>query len=430
MNKDIKKKGFIGIFLILLLSPFAIKAEESDKNSNSRLPVKEINNFTQVFEQIRTGYVEEITDVQLLESAIQGMLENLDPHSAYLSDKKYTNLQENASGEYGGLGIEVIGEKTGIRVIAPIDDGPAFLNDIRAGDLIVEIDKAPVGKMNIRVAIDKLRGKKGTKIELTILREGLNQMISKTLIRDTIQVSSVRSRLLHPNVGYIRIAQFQISSDEDFLDEYEKLVELNGKELEGLIIDLRNNPGGLVPPSITIADMLLSDGQIVYTQGRLSSANQEFYADPFDITKGIPIAVLINEGSASASEIVAGALQDNNRAVILGTRSFGKGSVQTVVPINESSAVKLTTALYFTPSGKSIQAAGIIPDIVIEPAEIRLYETFERAREENLSGHLSADPKVASGETDKNTEENSTIKDNQLYEALNILIGTILLSDN
>ena len=430
MNKDIKKKGFIGIFLILLLSPFAIKAEESDKNSNSRLPVKEINNFTQVFEQIRTGYVEEITDVQLLESAIQGMLENLDPHSAYLSDKKYTNLQENASGEYGGLGIEVIGEKTGIRVIAPIDDGPAFLNDIRAGDLIVEIDKAPVGKMNIRLAIDKLRGKKGTKIELTILREGLNQMISKTLIRDTIQISSVRSRLLHPNVGYIRIAQFQISSDEDFLDEYEKLVELNGKELEGLIIALRNNPGGLVPPSITIADMLLSDGQIVYTQGRLSSANQEFYADPFDITKGIPIAVLINEGSASASEIVAGALQDNNRAVILGTRSFGKGSVQTVVPINESSAVKLTTALYFTPSGKSIQAAGIIPDIVIEPAEIRLYETFERAREENLSGHLSTDPKVASGETDKNTEENSTIKDNQLYEALNILIGTILLSDN
>ena len=304
MNKDIKKKGFIGIFLILLLSPFAIKAEESDKNSNSRLPVKEINNFTQVFEQIRTGYVEEITDVQLLESAIQGMLENLDPHSAYLSDKKYTNLQENASGEYGGLGIEVIGEKTGIRVIAPIDGGPAFLNDIRAGDLIVEIDKAPVGKMNIRLAIDKLRGKKGTKIELTILREGLNQMISKTLIRDTIQISSVRSRLLHPNVGYIRIAQFQISSDEDFLDEYEKLVELNGKELEGLIIDLRNNPGGLVPPSITIADMLLSDGQIVYTQGRLSSANQEFYADPFDITKGIPIAVLINEGSASASEIV------------------------------------------------------------------------------------------------------------------------------
>ena len=430
MNKDIKKKGFIGIFLILLLSPFAIKAEESDKNSNSRLPVKEINNFTQVFEQIRTGYVEEITDVQLLESAIQGMLENLDPHSAYLSDKKYTNLQENASGEYGGLGIEVIGEKTGIRVIAPIDDGPAFLNDIRAGDLIVEIDKAPIGKMNIRLAIDKLRGKKGTKIELTILREGLNQMISKTLIRDTIQISSVRSRLLHPNVGYIRIAQFQISSDEDFLDEYEKLVELNGKELEGLIIDLRNNPGGLVPPSITIADMLLSDGQIVYTQGRLSSANQEFYADPFDITKGIPIAVLINEGSASASEIVAGALQDNNRAVILGTRSFGKGSVQTVVPINESSAVKLTTALYFTPSGKSIQAAGIIPDIVIEPAEIRLYETFERAREENLSGHLSTDLKVASDETDKNTEENSTIKDNQLYEALNILIGTILLSDN
>ena len=430
MNKDINKKGFIGIFLILLLFPFAIKAEESDKNSNSRLPVKEINNFTQVFEQIRTGYVEEITDVQLLESAIQGMLENLDPHSAYLSDKKYTNLQENASGEYGGLGIEVIGEKTGIRVIAPIDDGPAFLNDIRAGDLIVEIDKAPVGKMNIRLAIDKLRGKKGTKIELTILREGLNQMISKTLIRDTIQISSVRSRLLHPNVGYIRIAQFQISSDEDFLDEYEKLVELNGKELEGLIIDLRNNPGGLVPPSITIADMLLSDGQIVYTQGRLSSANQEFYADPFDITKGIPIAVLINEGSASASEIVAGALQDNNRAVILGTRSFGKGSVQTVVPINETSAVKLTTALYFTPSGKSIQAAGIIPDIVIEPAEIRLYETFERAREENLSGHLSTDPKVASGETDKNTEENSTIKDNQLYEALNILIGTILLSNN
>mgnify|MGYP003314069943 CR=1 FL=1 len=286
--------------------------------------------------------------------------------------KSYKSLKENATGAYGGLGVEVVGEKGAIRVIAPIDGGPASENDIRSGDLIVELDKSPVSKMNIQKAIDKLRGEKGTEIELTILRDGEDRTITKTLIRDTIQISSVRGKLLYENFGYIRIAQFQISSDKDFVDEYLKLEELNKKELDGLVLDLRNNPGGLVPPSISIADMLLTSGKIVYTEGRLPNSNQEYYADPFDISGGIPIIILINGGSASASEIVAGALQDNRRAVVIGTQSFGKGSVQTVVPINENSAIKLTTAKYFTPDGRSIQALGISPDIVIELSLIHI----------------------------------------------------------
>ena len=278
--------------------------------------------------------------------------------------------------------------------------------------------------MNIQKAIDKLRGEKGTEIELTILRDGEDRTITKTLIRDTIQISSVRGKLLYENFGYIRIAQFQISSDKDFVDEYLKLEELNKKELDGLVLDLRNNPGGLVPPSISIADMLLTSGKIVYTEGRLPNSNQEYYADPFDISGGIPIIILINGGSASASEIVAGALQDNRRAVVIGTQSFGKGSVQTVVPINENSAIKLTTAKYFTPNGRSIQALGISPDIVIERAEIKPFKPSTRAREENLTGHLNTESKE---EKVSSSQPPNIMADNQLYEALNILRGIKLL---
>ena len=408
----------------VFLAIFNLNAEENLGEATTRLPINEINNFTQVFEQIRTGYVNEITDTELLESAIEGMLSNLDPHSSYLNKKSYKSLKENATGAYGGLGVEVVGEKGAIRVIAPIDGGPASENDIRSGDLIVELDKSPVSKMNIQKAIDKLRGEKGTEIELTILRDGEDRTITKTLIRDTIQISSVRGKLLYENFGYIRIAQFQISSDKDFVDEYLKLEQLNKKELDGLVLDLRNNPGGLVPPSISIADMLLTGGKIVYTEGRLPNSNQEYYADPFDISGGIPIIILINGGSASASEIVAGALQDNRRAVVLGTQSFGKGSVQTVVPINENSAIKLTTAKYFTPNGRSIQALGISPDLVIERAEIKPFKTSNRAREKNLTGHLDTESK---GEKASSSQPPNIMADNQLYEALNILRGIKLL---
>ena len=419
-----KFKIFFALPVWVFLAIFNLNAEENLGEATTRLPINEINNFTQVFEQIRTGYVKEITDTELLESAIEGMLSNLDPHSSYLNKKSYKSLKENATGAYGGLGVEVVGEKGAIRVIAPIDGGPASENDIRSGDLIVELDKSPVSKMNIQKAIDKLRGEKGTEIELTILRDGEDRTITKTLIRDTIQISSVRGKLLYENFGYIRIAQFQISSDKDFVDEYLKLEELNKKELDGLVLDLRNNPGGLVPPSISIADMLLTGGKIVYTEGRLPNSNQEYYADPFDISGGIPIIILINGGSASASEIVAGALQDNRRAVVLGTQSFGKGSVQTVVPINENSAIKLTTAKYFTPNGRSIQALGISPDLVIERAEIKPFKPSTRAREKNLTGHLNTESK---GEKSTSSEPSNIMADNQLYEALNILRGIKLL---
>ena len=419
-----KFKIFFALPVWVFLAIFNLNAEENLGEATTRLPINEINNFTQVFEQIRTGYVKEITDTELLESAIEGMLSNLDPHSSYLNKKSYKSLKENATGAYGGLGVEVVGEKGAIRVIAPIDGGPASENDIRSGDLIVELDKSPVSKMNIQKAIDKLRGEKGTEIELTILRDGEDRTITKTLIRDTIQISSVRGKLLYENFGYIRIAQFQISSDKDFVDEYLKLEELNKKELDGLVLDLRNNPGGLVPPSISIADMLLTGGKIVYTEGRLPNSNQEYYADPFDISGGIPIIILINGGSASASEIVAGALQDNRRAVVIGTQSFGKGSVQTVVPINENSAIKLTTAKYFTPNGRSIQALGISPDIVIERAEIKPFKTSNRAREKNLTGHLDTESK---GEKASSSQPPNIMADNQLYEALNILRGIKLL---
>ena len=419
-----KFKIFFALLMWFFLAIFSLNAEENLGEATTRLPINEINNFTQVFEQIRTGYVKEITDSELLESAIEGMLSNLDPHSSYLNKKSYKSLKENATGAYGGLGVEVVGEKGAIRVIAPIDGGPASENDIRSGDLIVELDKSPVSKMNIQKAIDKLRGEKGTEIELTILRDGEDRTITKTLIRDTIQISSVRGKLLYENFGYIRIAQFQISSDKDFVDEYLKLEELNKKELDGLVLDLRNNPGGLVPPSISIADMLLTGGKIVYTEGRLPNSNQEYYADPFDISGGIPIIILINGGSASASEIVAGALQDNRRAVVIGTQSFGKGSVQTVVPINENSAIKLTTAKYFTPNGRSIQALGISPDLVIERAEIKPFKPSTRAREKNLTGHLNTESK---GEKATSSEPSNIMADNQLYEALNILRGIKLL---
>ena len=420
----LKFKIFFALLVWVFLAIFNLNAEENLGEATARLPINEINNFTQVFEQIRTGYVKEITDTELLESAIEGMLSNLDPHSSYLNKKSYKSLKENATGAYGGLGVEVVGEKGAIRVIAPIDGGPASENDIRSGDLIVELDKSPVSKMNIQKAIDKLRGEKGTEIELTILRDGEDRTITKTLIRDTIQISSVRGKLLYENFGYIRIAQFQISSDKDFVDEYLKLEQLNKKELDGLVLDLRNNPGGLVPPSISIADMLLTGGKIVYTEGRLPNSNQEYYADPFDISGGIPIIILINGGSASASEIVAGALQDNRRAVVIGTQSFGKGSVQTVVPINENSAIKLTTAKYFTPNGRSIQALGISPDLVIERAEIKPFKTSNRAREKNLTGHLNTESK---GEKASSSQPPNIMADNQLYEALNILRGIKLL---
>lgn len=423
-------KHFLALSITLLAS-FAVSAQqpatdslEANKaQSEERLPLRELRVFTQVFEQIRRGYVEEVKDTELLENAISGLLLELDPHSAYLNKSDYDDLQESATGEYSGLGLEVGSERGMIKIISPIDDTPAAKAGIKAGDLIVEVDGVPVRGMALQKAIDKLRGEKGTSIELMVLRDDQETPIEFTIVRDTIQFSSVRSRIIEPGYGYVRISQFQTSSGDDFKKE---LLDLKQQEapLKGVIIDLRNNPGGLVPASVEISDAVLDGGTIVYTEGRLPSSNSRYEATSGDILEGIPIVVLINGGSASASEIVAGALQDHQRAAIIGTQSFGKGSVQTVIPLGDGRAVKLTTARYFTPNGRSIQAEGIVPDIIVEPAEIRRYQLRDRVREEDLEGHL--EQASERGESPVEPEEDVT-DDNQLYEALNVLKGFQLL---
>ena len=397
-------------------------AVDSAANQQERLPLRELRLFTQVFEQIRRGYVEEVADTELLENAIAGLLLELDPHSVYLNANDYDDLQEAATGEYGGLGLEVGSERGMIKVISPIDGSPADKAGIQAGDLIVEVDNTPVRGMAVQKAIDKLRGEKGTNIRLTVLREGEDAPIEIEITRDIIQLSSVRSRLLEPGYGYVRVSQFQVTSGKDFKDALKSLQQEG--PLKGVIIDLRNNPGGLVPASVEIADAVLDSGTVVYTEGRLPSANTRFEATEGDLIAGTPIVVLINGGSASASEIVAGALQDHQRAAIIGTQSFGKGSVQTVIPLGDGRAVKLTTARYFTPSGRSIQAEGIVPDIVVEPAEIRRYTKRKQLREADLEGHLEqADSKLEPAQND----DKSVTDDNQLYQALNVLKGFQLL---
>lgn len=421
-------KNYLAITVTFLLSAALSAQQPTTGNANSaqteeRLPLRELRVFTQVFEQIRRGYVEEVKDTELLENAIAGLLLELDPHSAYLNESDYDDLQESSTGEYSGLGLEVGAEDGMIKIISPIDDSPAAKAGIKAGDLIVEIDDVPVRGMALQKAIDKLRGEKGTSIDLRVLRDDQEMPIEFTIVRDTIQLSSVRSRVLEPGYGYVRVSQFQTSSGDDFKKE---LRDLKQREtpLKGVIIDLRNNPGGLVPASVEISDAVLDGGTVVYTEGRLPSSNSDYQATSGDLLAGIPIVVLINGGSASASEIVAGALQDHQRAAIIGTQSFGKGSVQTVIPLGDGRAVKLTTARYFTPNGRSIQAEGIVPDIIVEPAEIRRYQVRDRVREEDLEGHLQQASDKS--RTASEPEEDFT-DDNQLYEALNVLKGFQLL---
>jgi carboxyl-terminal processing protease len=413
--------------LSLSLLPLAQEAEPKSDAEQQRLPLRELRLFTQVFEQIRLGYVEEVSDTELLNNAIAGLLTELDPHSVYLNREGYGELQEHANGEYGGLGLEVGTDNGAIRVVSPIDDTPAAKAGIQAGDLIVKMNDNPVRGMSLQKAVDKLRGEKGTSIKLTLYREGEKGPLDIEVVRDVIQVSAVRSRVLEPGYGYIRVSQFQTKAGADFVAALEELIAQ--QPMKGLVIDLRNNPGGLVPASIEISDALLDGGTVVYTEGRLPSANRSFEASPGDLLNGLPVVVLINGGSASASEIVAGALQDHGRAAILGTQSFGKGSVQTVIPLGDGRAVKLTTARYFTPNGRSIQAEGIVPDIVIERAEIRPYAKNVRVREADLEGHLETAVNGSRSDHNESAREDYSA-DNQLYEAVNLLKGYHLLSNN
>ena len=411
--------------LTLSATPLQAATEEAQ----GKLPLDELRTFADVYNQIRIGYVEEIDDSTLLEYAIQGMLMGLDPHSVYMNKDDFSALQEGTSGEFSGLGLEVGIQDGYITIISPIDGSPAAAANLQSGDVILKLDNAPVQGMTLNEAIELMRGPKGSEIELTIGRAGESQPFSVTLMRDTIKVASVRGRWLEPGYGYIRIAQFQLDTGEDVEKALDKLLK-EGK-LKGLILDLRNNPGGVLSASVNVAGLFLNGGPVVYTEGRLPNSDMHFNAQPGDITDGAPIVVLINAGSASASEIVAGALQDRGRAVVMGSTSFGKGSVQTILPLSESRAIKLTTARYFTPNGRSIQAEGIVPDILVERAQVTAYDNAGQITEADLSGHLGN----SSAESDaKKTRASSAriaaellASDNQLYEALALLKGINIL---
>jgi carboxyl-terminal processing protease len=393
-----------------------------------RIPLDELRTFADVYNQIRSGYVEEIDDSTLLEYGIQGMLMGLDPHSVYLTEDDFQNLQDSTSGEFSGLGIEVGMEDGYVTIISPIDGSPAAAAGLQSGDVILKLDNAPVKGMSLNEAIDIMRGPKGSKIELTIGRPGESQPFEVTLVRDTIKVASVRQRWLEPGYGYIRIAQFQSRTGNDVSESLRKLMQ--EQDLKGLVLDLRNNPGGVLRASVDVAGLFLDGGTVVYTEGRLDNSDMHYDADPVDASAGTPLIILINSGSASASEIVAGALQDHGRAVVMGTRSFGKGSVQTILPLSASRAVKLTTALYFTPQGRSIQAEGIEPDILVERARVTAYNTTQRITEADLSGHLdnaNGDNGRKAGSSTRKLSSELLSSDNQLYEALTLLKGLNVL---
>ena len=404
-------------------NPSSSAEPDEDSLEIGVLPLEDLRMFTKTYDHIRRAYIDEIDDRTLLEYAIKGMLGELDPHSAFLDASSFGDLQVHTTGEFGGLGIEVGMENGFIKVVSPIDDTPAARAGVESGDLIIKLDDTQVKGLGLDEAVEMMRGPKGSDIILTIVREGIDQPFELTLTRDIIKVRSVRSKVIDDQFGYLRIAQFQINTGKDTEDALRKLLT-NNPDLRGIILDLRNNPGGVLNASVDVADIFLDGGLVVYTEGRLAESNTKFFANPGDTAQGLPLVVLINDGSASASEIVAGALQDQRRGLVVGTRSFGKGSVQTVIPISDDRAVKLTTALYYTPEGRSIQAQGIEPDILVERVRVTAVKPRIAVKEADLSGHLKntkggeeVKAKADAVETDLHNE------DSQLYEALNILRG-------
>ncbi|MCG3201144.1 MAG: hypothetical protein NFCOHLIN_01006 [Gammaproteobacteria bacterium] len=404
----------------------------------SDLPLEDLRVFTEVFAKVKSDYVEDVKDKTLLENSIKGMINGLDPHSAYLDPEEYKTLQEGTTGEFGGLGIEVGIEDGFVKVIAPIDDTPAQKAGVEAGDIIVKIDDTPTKGMSLNDAVEKMRGRPGSPIKLTIMRQGKDQPLEFNIVRDTIKVDSVKERTLDAGFGYVRISHFQQHTGEDLVRSIGKLQKDTGNKLKGLVLDLRNNPGGVLNAAVEVCDAFMGNGKIVYTEGRVKDSQLEFSAKAGDLLNGAPIVVLVNGGSASASEIVAGALQDSQRAVIMGSQTFGKGSVQTILPMNNGAALKITTARYYTPSGRSIQAQGITPDITLRNVTIASVgeDMSGGVRESDLSRHLSNDrqpdgrkshgPTTDGGKPDESSPQDS---DYELHEALNMLKGMVLLRE-
>lgn len=415
---------------------FPAQAAETKKNDADTYRL--LNLFGDVFERVRSDYVEAPTDQQMIEAAITGMLSALDPHSSYLNAKSFRDMQVNTRGEFGGLGIRVTMEGGYVKVISPIDDTPAFRAGIKPSDLISHLDGESVQGLTLNQAVDKMRGKVGKDIKLTILREGMKSF-DVTITRAVIKITSVRSKV-EEKVGYIRITSFNEQTEKGLKKEMAKIKEEIGSDLQGIVLDLRNNPGGLLDQAIAVADAFLDKGEIVSTRSRRPEDTQRFNAKPGDLSGQLPIVVLINGGSASASEIVSGALQDHRRAVILGTKSFGKGSVQTIMPLPGHGAMRLTTARYYTPSGRSIQAKGIEPDIKVEQARIESIETLKRRRESDFRNALDngskkgngkkpdAKPQAGKSKIGAEDEKPADKQDYQLSRALDLLRGLALLS--
>ena len=412
----------LGLFMAVGLSAYALK-------DNDQIPFEDLQAFTEVFSRVKSDYVESVDDKKLIEDAIRGMLNGLDPHSSYLNTSEFSDLKIGTTGQFGGLGIEVGMENGFVKVISPIDDTPAFRAGVQASDLIIKLDKKSVKGMTLNEAVKLMRGKPNTSIDLTIVREGESKPLVIQITREIIRVKSVKNRMLEPGYGYVRITNFQSRTTTDLLKAISDLQK--EERLKGLVLDLRNNPGGVLNGAVGVSDAFINDGLIVYTEGRIDDSSHRYLATPGDSLNGAPLVVLLNGGSASASEIVAGAIQDHKRGIIMGTKSFGKGSVQTIQELRNGSAVKLTTARYFTPNGRSIQAKGIEPDIKL--TTLKLSEDAEQASasfsESDLEGRLSNPNGESETDEEVETESEDLAKtDFQLFEALNLLKGLDILN--
>jgi len=459
----LEKAGLVSLGLVAGISVSLHFAAIADKETLATpLPIEELRAFSEVFGRIKSDYVEPVTDKKLINEAINGMLNGLDPHSAYLDAEAFKELQVGTQGEFGGLGIEVSMEDGLVKVVSPIEDTPAFHAGIKSGDLIVKLDDTLVKGMTLNDAVKRMRGKPGSKIVLTIIRKDEPKPLTVTLVRAIIKVQSVKSKLLEPGFGFVRITQFQEHTGENLAAALEAIVKQNQGPLKGLVLDLRNDPGGLLTGAVGVsAAFLAKDALVVYTEGRTEDAKMRLTASPDHYLRGngkndylknlpesiksVPLVVLVNGGSASASEIVAGALQDHKRAVIMGTQTFGKGSVQTVLPLGNNTAIKLTTARYYTPGGRSIQAKGIVPDILVEDPATASQENALHLREADLNNHLSNDkssgekpggssgkdlpaPPGTKGDAAKPAlTEFGAKNDYQLNQALNLLKGMQIL---
>ena len=425
------KKRFTQLFrtilpglLVLIMYQPALAQSNAHDTQTSTLPLEELQMFSQVFGKIKSDYVEATDDRKMLIDAINGILAGLDPHSSFLEPEAFREIRIDTEGEFGGVGIEVTLEDNKLLVISPIEDTPADLAGIKAGDIIVEIDGTSVRSSSLSQAVEKMRGEIGSKITLTVVREGESNPLEIEIIRDVIQLTSVRTKDLgEPGFAYMRISSFQSGTAESLKKKIENYTQENGK-IEAFILDLRNNPGGILVGAVDVSDLFLSTGVIVQTHGRLDDSESSYSADSPDIINGAPMVVLVNSGSASASEIVAGALQDHHRAIIFGTQTFGKGSVQTISPIGDDSALKITTARYYTPSGRSIQETGITPDIISEDTEITKVNGHDRVREVDLARHLvNPDDQNPEEIPEQDKIKSMLDQDSQLRDALNVLKG-------